>query len=79
MEFTWNWNGVRQRLDRVLFNHAWVDSFAVNKVTHGVRRCSDHRPLLLELRANAEMRRGTFRFQDMWLKHPECVKSIESN
>lgn len=77
--FTWKWQGLRQRLDRVLFNHLWLDSFTVNKVTHGVRRLSDHKPLLIEMNITDLKRKSSFRFQDMWLKHPDCIKSIEIN
>lgn len=77
--YTWQCREVRQRLDRILFNHLWLDTFASSKVTHGIRRCSDHTPLLIESIINPVRRKGQFRFQDMWLKHPECVKSIESN
>lgn len=45
--FTWQWRSVRHRLDRVLFNHKWLETFSANKIIHGVRRCSDHRPLIM--------------------------------
>lgn len=79
LPFTWKGGQMEQRLDRILFNHSWLDTFLVNKVTHGVRRVSDHRPLLLAFNTSVIARRSTFRFQNMWLIHPDCISGIANH
>lgn len=43
LSFTWQWREVKQRLDRLLANSEWMDTFASNTVQHAIRRCSNHR------------------------------------
>lgn len=76
---TWKGSGIRQRLDRMLFNQSWLDCFSVNKVVHGVSRSSDHRSLILSTSESAERKMPQFRFQSMWLQHQDCIPSIASH
>ena len=77
--FTWKDPGIKQRLDRILVNHDWLDTFLSHKVIHGVSRNSDHKPLIFYSDVAVQHRKSQFRFQDMWFKHPDCLKVIENN
>lgn len=77
--FTWQWRGVKQRLDRVLLNHSCIYIFRDIRVSHGARLCLDHRPIICHFNAISSPRSGAFRFQNMWLQHPEGIQNIEKN
>lgn len=77
--FTWPWREVKQTLDRIFVNNRWLDLFGENRVIHAIRRCSDHRPLILRSNFIAEATKSSFHFQNMWLHHPDCLKSIATH
>lgn len=79
LPFTWKGCNLSQRLDRLLFNQSWLDIFAQNEVTHAIRRCSDHRPLILCANISIVPRVSNFRFQDMWLLHPDYKSGIRNH
>lgn len=59
-------------IDRCFANPSWRILFPEASVTHLPRVFSDHYPILLELaKPPVEMRNKPFRFQSMWLMHPE--------
>ncbi|XP_043694325.1 uncharacterized protein LOC122645036 [Telopea speciosissima] len=80
--FTWSnnqsgGNKVVAHLDRFLFNGQWAELFAVSKVMHLSRVCSDHSPILLECATQVVQHVSTFKFQQMGISHPsflDCVK-----
>lgn len=76
VEFTWMWRDIKQRLDRILFNQCWLDILPGTKVSHGVRRLSDHRPLIITAEASIYHHVSSFRFQNMWLLHSNYIDSI---
>ncbi|CAL1354023.1 unnamed protein product [Linum trigynum] len=63
-------NGMQERLDRCLANHAWVTRFPNATNCHLPRVKSDHRPLLLKLNPMFQPA-GTkpFKFLAAWLMH----------
>ena len=78
--FTWERNDLfKQRLDRVLFNTAWITLFASVKIHHGILKYSDHRPLFVDNCVNMEPRKCPFRFQNMWIKHPSFLDEVRKN
>lgn len=77
LPFTWQWKDGKQRLDRFLFNQSWLDTFNLSSVFHGVRRCSDHRPLVLFASIQTPVRASPFKFQNMWISHPACLANIK--
>ncbi|KAJ4840446.1 hypothetical protein Tsubulata_016701 [Turnera subulata] len=48
-KFTWRRNGDQARLDRMLGNVHWLNSFAAASILHLPFLSSDHRPILLRL------------------------------
>ncbi|KAI0498689.1 hypothetical protein KFK09_019587 [Dendrobium nobile] len=50
--YTWHRGHLWQRLDRVLFNNAWVNTFNSTNVEHLSRTLSDHSPLLINIKNN---------------------------
>ena len=78
--FTWEQStGTKQRLDRVLFNNSWSDSFTQTTISHGMLQHSDHRPLLLKFLNSFEKPKSSFKFLNMWTLHPDFLKEIEAN
>src|SRR5438067_8440368 len=74
--FTWERSGVRERLDRILFNEGWGHVFALVRVTHLPRLVSDHSPLLIRAKFSATTRPSSFRFQSMWVRHPTFLDLV---
>ncbi|MBA0603281.1 hypothetical protein Gorai_003432, partial [Gossypium raimondii] len=53
--FTWLRGGIHERLDRAIGNNVWLTAFPQSLVTYLPRIKSDHRPLLLILRLEANL------------------------
>lgn len=78
--FTWaKGNEFEQRLDRILFNSAWIDMFQQSSVKHGILKGSDHRPLLVNAHSNSGHKVGSFKFQNMWVLHPGFLQAAQNN
>lgn len=74
-KFTWtNFqnHAIHSRLDRFLVAHLWLEKF--NAVQWGLPRpISDHCPVML-IDDSRDWGPRPFRFMDMWLSHPGCLK-----
>ncbi|KAJ1425743.1 Endonuclease/exonuclease/phosphatase superfamily [Sesbania bispinosa] len=46
--FTWEWRGVKERLDRAVANASWQLSFPNTTLSHMPSFCSDHNAILLD-------------------------------
>lgn len=88
-DFTWS-NGrsgsdnIQARLDRVLVNSTWNQLFPSLRVKHLGRYKSDHAPLLFEFDRMEEnnlpqQKRKRFRFENMWMKHPDFVNFVKDS
>ncbi|PKU77476.1 hypothetical protein MA16_Dca019097 [Dendrobium catenatum] len=77
--FTWNRTNLWQRLDIILFNNDWLNSFPLTHVEHLSRATFDHAPLLLCINANRNIVPASFRFQNMWLSHKDFSNVINYN
>ncbi|GLT96020.1 hypothetical protein SLE2022_136690 [Rubroshorea leprosula] len=72
---------IKERLDRVLMNSEWLDMFPGAFSHHLLALKSDHAPILVI----ADKRIGgchnpstkLFRFENYWIKEPECEDRIE--
>lgn len=76
--FTWTNNRIKERLDRGFCNSDWRTLFPDAFIQHLPRIASDHCPILLQQHSNNYVNRGNqpFRFQAMWLSHPDFSKFI---
>ena len=79
--FTWERpDGMKQRLDRILFNSSWETSFQRTVTIHGVHtKVSDHRPIFTETFLTEEFKKGPFKFQNMWLLHSSFLSEVNKN
>lgn len=78
--FTWkNSNGVKQRLDRLLFNNCWFGTFKNTCITHGMLKELDNRPLLLKFYPSVDFPKFGFKFLNMWVLHPDFLNKVEEN
>lgn len=70
--FTWEWRGVKERLDMGVSNLAWRLAFPDASITHLAALKSDHKPLLLSLCTDQMVQTGNkpFRFMSAWLADP---------
>lgn len=66
---------VWQRLDRALVNGDRSRLFACTKVIHLLRDRSYHAPLLIKCR-DLGIRGSSFRFLNVWRKHPDFLDVI---
>lgn len=69
--FTWQGGGLSQRLDRLLINLQWRVRFEEAVVFHLPHFKSDHRAILIKVKAvqGQNRRRRPFRFLAAWLTH----------
>ena len=75
--FTWFHGHSKSKLDRVLLNTEWMLQFPSLNLTLMKRGLSDHCPLLLNSK-DSESGPKPFRFQNVWLTHPDCLKLIRN-
>ena len=81
------WSNLRQvtdliveRIDRCFGNPSWRIAFLEASVTHLPRVFTDHCPVLLELDKPLPIcSNKPFRFQTMWLMHPEFPRFIKNS
>ncbi|XP_012857061.1 PREDICTED: uncharacterized protein LOC105976337 [Erythranthe guttata] len=66
-----------ERLDRILYNSAWLDLLPITQVTHLSRTWSDHAPLLVSSAASSSRPPASFRFQHMWIRHATFRQIVE--
>lgn len=78
-EFTWTNNRLWQRLDRVLYSQAWMDTFTNIRVQHISRACSDHHALLVSVSLANVRRPSSFWFFNMWTKHHDFLNVVKNN
>ncbi|XP_050238375.1 uncharacterized protein LOC126687864 [Mercurialis annua] len=82
--FTWD-NGrvgvdnIKQRLDRFLATSEWIALFPDYSSQHLVRISLDHCPICLHLTGveRYEIKKRVFRFEAMWLSHPDCEEIVK--
>ncbi|XP_052287360.1 uncharacterized protein LOC127898893 [Citrus sinensis] len=67
--FTWSRGNLFKRLDRVICNGDWAQTYAASTVLHLPKFISDHRPLLVKENINPprNLNSRPFRFQAAWL------------
>ncbi|XP_043720925.1 uncharacterized protein LOC122668425 [Telopea speciosissima] len=64
---------IRIRLNRALANIAWRRRFTEAKVFVKPAIGSDHNPLLVDTEGGRIRGSKPFRFEAMWLRHPQCM------
>lgn len=79
LPYTWQRGNVKERLDRVLFNQCWLNTYPSLSVKHGVRRSSDHKPLLIDASSFSSCGFKPFRFQNMWIAHHAFLSEVKKN
>ncbi|KAF3777396.1 putative ribonuclease H protein [Nymphaea thermarum] len=85
-KFSWSINRCGDRnvmclLDRVFFNHSWLDNFRqLSTVSLLPRSSSDHNPVVVRLKKINESRPGksVFRFFNFWQDKADCLDIIHS-
>ncbi|XP_073152283.1 uncharacterized protein [Henckelia pumila] len=76
--FTWTNSRVWKRLDRVLISSAWSENFNYFKVEHLHRGSFDHCPLQISAPFLPKPT-SSFRFQNMWILHPDFLQTVRLN
>ncbi|KAL6551326.1 hypothetical protein OROMI_021814 [Orobanche minor] len=77
--FTWYRDGVWQRLDRILVSPEWYSSFPSMSTRHLPKYQSDHNSLLCQFEHNIAIRKTSFRFQNMWVKHHLFLPTVQES
>ena len=68
---------ILERIDRCFANPLWRVLYPEAVVTHLPRIYSDHHPVLIELfKPNPDRANRSFRFQSMWLLHPNFSRVV---
>lgn len=61
---------IMERLDKFFANHKWIELYQDSTIQHLPRTHSDHCPLLLNLTKPYPKPSSSFKFETMWLQHP---------
>ncbi|XP_073121912.1 uncharacterized protein [Henckelia pumila] len=77
-KYTWTNRRIWKRLDRVLISSNWSEYFNSFKVEHLHRGSSDHCPLQISAPFLPNLV-SSFRFQNMWVLHPEFLQTVRLN
>ncbi|XP_060972590.1 uncharacterized protein LOC133038446 [Cannabis sativa] len=85
--FTWcngrKQNLIHERLDRVMVNKKWWNTYAIANVKHLSRWCSDHCPLLVTFKAIANDDKKQppwgyrFHYENAWADKEECPHIVK--
>ena len=71
---------IRERLDRAVANHEWLEMFPNVKIINGDPRHSDHRPIIIETGVEERMQRcgaRSYRFEAAWVEEEECKEVVK--
>jgi hypothetical protein len=88
--YTWTNNQasvchIKERLDRFCATTEWISRFPRFTNYHLMSYISDHNPILLVFGTNIDFRNDSHnrtqlkRFEDIWLKEPDCLKIIKDS
>ena len=83
--FTWNNKrpgkaNTKERLDRVVANSAWRETYPASTIVHLFSHASDHCPIVLQTKTDNGLRvRGVrgFKFEEAWLLSDDCEKRVD--
>ncbi|KAK8656712.1 hypothetical protein V6N13_098653 [Hibiscus sabdariffa] len=79
-DFTWSRGATLARLDRMLCNNYWDESFPEAAVSHLFRMLSDHRPLLLTVGpSHGPYSARQFRYFSGWHSHADFHCMVQDN
>ncbi|GAA0159947.1 hypothetical protein LIER_16614 [Lithospermum erythrorhizon] len=78
-KFTRTNGRVSQRVDRVVCNYSCIDRYSSLNIRHLAKTGSDHFPLLVEFQMTQGAPRGSFRFQNTWLKNDSLFDVVEKS
>ncbi|XP_020595398.1 uncharacterized protein LOC110035510 [Phalaenopsis equestris] len=65
-----------ERLDRMMGNSKWVQTFPCTIITHLAMAYSEHSPLLCTIQNTKKPNKAPFKFQNMWTVHPLFVEEV---
>lgn len=67
---------VERRLDRVVCNHVWINSWSSNICCTLTKTASNHFPILFDFHNHDPSFSSQFKFLKMWFLHPKYCKVI---
>lgn len=80
--FTWQRGEIRERLDRLVANQAWLQKFPLSAVTNAEHVHSDHRPLILDTEYEEAIRfvspAGVRHFEARWVQEETVNEIVKS-
>ncbi|CAH9142795.1 unnamed protein product [Cuscuta epithymum] len=77
------WTGVRangrvwRRLDRILFNNSFLSLYDSIQIQHLNKTSSDYSPILLHCKNQLVAGPKPFKFQNMWVSHPNFMQVVK--
>ncbi|CAJ2645397.1 unnamed protein product [Trifolium pratense] len=67
------------RLDRVICNSMWIDTWNFVSCCTLPKVQSDHHPLLFNFDSDVQTFLSSFKFQSMWMSHDDCKRVISEH
>lgn len=78
-KFTWSNGSLKSRLDHVLVNDIWLDTFSSSAAHFPVSgTISDHSPGIIYTENFDERPNVNFKFVNIWTKHPDFLTLVDS-
>ncbi|XP_055831093.1 uncharacterized protein LOC129900189 [Solanum dulcamara] len=83
-KYTW-WNGrieedcMLKRLDRIMGNSTFMNTFPSSEVSHLIRQGSDHASIQIICRTEEKNIIRPFRFLNFWTKHHQFKEVVQAN
>ncbi|KAL0295437.1 UNVERIFIED_CONTAM: hypothetical protein Scaly_3103600 [Sesamum calycinum] len=77
--FTLSKKRVWRRLDRVIYSQEWAELFNSTRISHLLRRLSDHHPLSITATRTEDKVPSSFRFKHMWIMHPNFQEMVKQS
>ncbi|KAK8665590.1 hypothetical protein V6N13_005755 [Hibiscus sabdariffa] len=79
-DFTWSRGLTQVRLDHVLYNSYWDETFPESTVHHLLRMKSDHRPIILVVGDSTHVNCSKhFRYFSGWFFHDDFPHMVQDN
>lgn len=66
------------RLDKVVCNHRWLDSWNSSPYLTPTKANYDHYPIMLEIHSNEAKHMSSFKFMRMWASHNDCTNVVKN-
>lgn len=74
--FTWTNKTIRSKIDRILINPKWMETFPEMETFYTSEQLSDHTRILFQFTKDSRKRKSCFWFCNMWCLNPAFISIV---